>query len=62
MESSSEAMKAHMSDAAHARLCEENSKLKTTPRGMIDVKGKGEPACAQASARAMEGSLVVGRG
>ena len=55
-------MKAHMSDAAHARLCEENSKLKTTPRGMIDVKGKGEPACAQASARAMEGSLVVGRG
>lgn len=41
MESSSEAMRIHMSGAAHAELVEEKSKLSTTSRGVIEVKGKG---------------------
>jgi class 3 adenylate cyclase len=41
MESSSEAMRIHLSGAAHARLVEEKSTLATASRGMVDIKGKG---------------------
>lgn len=41
MESSSEANKIHLSDAAYEELVQESSKLSCTSRGVIDVKGKG---------------------
>lgn len=41
MESSSEAMRIHLSGAAHTKLVEEKSTLATTSRGMTDIKGKG---------------------
>ena len=42
MESSSEAMRVHLSGAAHEQLVAEKSKLACTSRGVIDIKGKGE--------------------
>ena len=42
MESSSEAMRAHLSGAAHEQLVAEKSKLACTSRGVVDIKGKGE--------------------
>jgi hypothetical protein len=41
MESSSEAMRIHMSAAAREQLMQEKSTLAVTSRGTIDVKGKG---------------------
>lgn len=45
MESSSEAMRIHMSAAAQEQLMQEKSSLAVTSRGMIDVKGKGASRC-----------------
>ena len=42
MESSSEAMRVHLSGAAHEQLVAEKSKLACTSRGVVDIKGKGE--------------------
>jgi class 3 adenylate cyclase len=42
MESSSEAMRIHLSGAAHAQLVEEKSTIATTTRGTINIKGKGK--------------------
>lgn len=41
MESSSEAMRVHMSAAAQEQLVQEKSKMTVTSRGIVDVKGKG---------------------
>jgi class 3 adenylate cyclase len=41
MESSSEAMRIHLSGAAQEELVCEKSKLSLTSRGVIDIKGKG---------------------
>jgi hypothetical protein len=41
MESSSEAMRVHMSAAAQEQLVQEKSKMAVTSRGIVDVKGKG---------------------
>jgi len=43
MESSSEAMRIHLSGAAHTQLVQEKSTLATTSRGMTEIKGKGTP-------------------